>query len=107
LSAESAPPVYTSVTLIETINENRSEPPTICPRRAKGVVTTRAAAEDRLPNRGCAGGVTIMVTGSHSYRFFLQHEEFEFLFLVDFRYRVLHVWNSEVERLEMLVVEKS
>jgi hypothetical protein len=71
------------------------------------VVTTRVTAEDRLPNRGCAGGVTILVTGSHSCYFSLQHEEFEFLFLVDVLYGVLQVWHSEVERLEMLVVEKS
>jgi hypothetical protein len=77
-------PRSTSVTLIETLNENRSEPPTIyAPKDTKGVVTTRVAVEDRLPNRGCAGGVTILVTRGHSYRFFLQHEEFEFLFLVD------------------------
>jgi hypothetical protein len=73
------------------------------------VVTTRVAVEDRLPNRGCAGGVTILITRGHSYRFFLQHEEFEFLFLVDvlYIYGVLHIWHSEVERLEMLVVEKA
>jgi hypothetical protein len=47
-----------------------------------------------------------LVTGSHSCRFFLHHEEFEFIFLVDVLYGVLHVWHSEVERLEILVVEK-
>jgi hypothetical protein len=45
----------------------------------KGMVTTRVEAEDRLPNRGCAGGVMIVVTRSHSCRLFLRHEECEFL----------------------------
>jgi hypothetical protein len=48
-----------------------------------------------------------LVTESHSCRFFLHHEEFEFLLLVDVPYRVPRVWHSEVKRLEMLVVEKS
>jgi hypothetical protein len=71
------------------------------------MITARVAAEDRLPNRGCAGGVTLLVTGSHSCYFFLHHEEFEFLFLVDVLYGVPRVWCSEVERPEILVVEKS
>jgi hypothetical protein len=71
------------------------------------MVTTRVAAEDRLPNRGCAGGVTILVTGSHSCCFFLHHAELEFLFLVDVLYGVPRVWHSGVVRPEMLVVEKS
>jgi hypothetical protein len=71
------------------------------------MITARVAAEDRLPNRGCAGGVTLLVTGSHSCHFFLHHEEFEFLFLVDVLYGVPRVWCSEVELPEILVVEKS
>jgi hypothetical protein len=49
-------PPTTSVTLIETINENRSEPPTICPRRDEGygynpVCGGRPAAKPGLRGR--------------------------------------------------------
>jgi hypothetical protein len=71
------------------------------------MVTTRVEAEDRLPNRGCAGGVMIVVTRSHSCRLFLRHEECEFLCLVDVLHGVPRVWRSKFEPLEILVVEKS
>jgi hypothetical protein len=37
----------------------------------------------------------------------LKQKQNKFLFLVDVLYGVLHVWHSEVERLQMLVMEKS